>query len=139
MTSSNLTSSAGSSAPAVATLVVGNDQDGDGVINSLDNCPVVSNPDQANLDLDSEGDACDADIDGDQLPNDYETENGLNPNSSFDQRADPDGDGFNNLEEFRFGTDPNVPNVDLNGNGVPDIVDRRRAILPAIILLILND
>ncbi len=139
VTSSNLTSSAGSSAPAVATLVVGNDQDGDGVINSLDNCPVVSNPDQANLDLDSEGDACDADIDGDQLPNDYETENGLNPNSSFDQRADPDGDGFNNLEEFRFGTDPNVPNVDLNGNGVPDIVDRRRAILPAIILLILND
>jgi cysteine-rich repeat protein len=34
------------------------DQDSDGVTDSTDNCPAVSNPDQADGDLDGEGDAC---------------------------------------------------------------------------------
>ena len=50
------------------------DLDGDGVPNALDNCPTVSNPDQANEDGDAFGDACDLcppfpdlgeDVDGD--------------------------------------------------------------------------
>jgi Thrombospondin type 3 repeat len=36
------------------------DSDGDGVCNSVDNCPSISNTDQANADNDSLGDACDA-------------------------------------------------------------------------------
>ncbi len=36
------------------------DTDDDGVVDSVDNCPFVGNPAQANLDLDPLGDACDA-------------------------------------------------------------------------------
>jgi len=35
------------------------DRDGDGVVNELDNCPDVSNPDQRDFDHDNIGDACD--------------------------------------------------------------------------------
>jgi len=35
------------------------DIDGDGVLNSIDNCPSVTNPDQSNIDGDSFGDVCD--------------------------------------------------------------------------------
>jgi hypothetical protein len=41
------------------TIPVGRDSDGDGVLDSLDNCPNDPNPDQANADGDSRGNACD--------------------------------------------------------------------------------
>ncbi len=126
---------------AVDDLTISGDQDGDGVLDGNDNCPFNSNPDQADLDLDGQGNACDSDDDGDGLPDKYEIDNGLDPLDSFDQRADPDGDGFTNIDEFRFGTDPNVANLDENNNGVPDEVDRRRmrTIVPNILLLLLLD
>ena len=61
------------------------DNDGDGFVNELDNCPNVWNPDQSDLDSDKQGDACDVcpvvanaptcpkpgadDLDGDGLAN----------------------------------------------------------------------
>ncbi|MBI5119339.1 hypothetical protein HZA56_22955, partial [Candidatus Poribacteria bacterium] len=42
-----------------------NDQDGDGFIDPVDNCPTTPNADQADLDNDHAGDACDCDADGD--------------------------------------------------------------------------
>src|SRR6185503_16235615 len=56
---------------ATATTDVGFDEaptpddDGDGVLNNVDNCPSVANADQANNDMDSLGDACDTDDDND--------------------------------------------------------------------------
>ena len=49
-----------------------------------DNCPDISNADQANLDNDNEGDACDLDIDGDKIINTIETAAGTNPNDPSD-------------------------------------------------------
>ena len=41
------------------------DDDGDGLADGVDNCPLIANSDQANADSDSAGDVCDTDDDGD--------------------------------------------------------------------------
>lgn len=49
-----------------------------------DNCPLLLNSDQSNIDGDNYGDACDIDIDGDSIRNTIETAAGLNPNDASD-------------------------------------------------------
>lgn len=46
------------------------------------------------------------DTDGDQLPDAWESANGLNPNDNTDAAKDADGDASSNLQEFIAGTDP---------------------------------
>ncbi|MBE2223837.1 MAG: polysaccharide lyase family 7 protein, partial [Anaerolineae bacterium] len=46
-------------------LDVTHDDDGDGVVNSSDNCPAMANSDQADFDGDGAGDVCDLDDDND--------------------------------------------------------------------------
>jgi len=56
--------------PASPTLE-GCDPDGDGVINRADNCPSLTNADQADGDSDGLGDLCDEDADDDGVPDSY--------------------------------------------------------------------
>jgi hypothetical protein len=67
-------------------------------------------PDQWEMDngLDPDADDADLDRDGDGMPNFYEYENDLNPQVN-DAEADADGDGYSNFDEFEAGTDPQDP------------------------------
>lgn len=69
------------------------DGDGDGVPDTSDNCPTVSNANQANFDGDADGDACDIDDDNDGLIDTSEPTTGCT--SGTGGRLDPDCDNDN--------------------------------------------
>jgi hypothetical protein len=90
------------------------DADGDGYNHDSDNCPLISNPTQADLDGDGAGDVCDNDIDGDGLTNAQETIHGTNPSN-----PDTDGDGLNDGNEVNtYSTNPLI--ADTDGDGLTD-------------------
>ena len=81
------------------------DMDGDGYLNSADAFPIDPN-EWLDTDGDLIGNNADTDDDGDTMPDDYESDNGLDPLDPSDATADADGDGDSNLEEYAQGTDP---------------------------------
>lgn len=85
-------------------LFIGKDSDGDGHLDSVDNCPTVYNTDQADEDGDGLGDACD--------PEPFQ------PN----ELIDTDRDGiFDFLDNCPLVANPNQE--DLNADGVGDACD----------------
>ncbi len=101
------------------------DSDGDGILDQDDNCPYELNLDQLDMDGDGLGDACDDDIDGDGLSNEFEQMYNLDPYSPdsdgdgiLDGDEDDDGDGLTNFEENQLGTNP--LNSDTDGDGFID-------------------
>ena len=116
------------------------DTDLDLVNDDADNCPLVANTDQANVDMDNAGNACDFDDDNDGLA-DVNDPFPLNPNlpiraldldgdGLIDSIADIDGDGIidseddnidgdelDNALEALIGTNPRRPDSDNNGVG----------------------
>jgi uncharacterized delta-60 repeat protein len=81
----------GSDQDVLAIRVHQNDVDSDNATDETDNCVGVQNPDQANNDGDTQGDACDADDDNDGTPDSSDAfpKNGA-------ESADTDGDGIGN-------------------------------------------
>ena len=73
------------------------DADGDGVEDSVDNCPNIANADQADADGDGTGDACDAqddtDTDGDGVRDEIDN----CPADANADQADDDNDGIGNV------------------------------------------
>ncbi|MDQ7073893.1 MAG: thrombospondin type 3 repeat-containing protein [Gammaproteobacteria bacterium] len=124
----------------IDNIQFGADKDQDGVINLLDNCPIVSNPHQTDNDQDGLGNACDPepntaniniDSDGDLIPdfsdNCPNTPNLGQENFDFDSLgdlcdADLDGDGINNDVEQRYTflneRDPTDANTDFDFDGL---------------------
>ncbi len=88
------------------------DSDADGVPDSADNCPADANADQADLDGDGIGDACDEDIDGDGLSNVIEIWLDCDPHD-----RDTDGDGVWDGDEVLVGTNPTIADSDEDGEG----------------------
>jgi len=101
------------------------DGDSDGVPDATDNCPGVSNADQADYDADGIGDACDTDGDNDGVSDVDENSAGTDP---YD--VDSDHDGITDGDEM--GSDPSNPpdtdsdgtidalDTDSDGDGIPD-------------------
>ena len=147
------------SSPMPTTTPVMADFDGDGVQDWQDNCPGVWNPAQTNsrrefidlhvygklfddmtvLNSTTLGDACNSDIDGDGLPNGFES--GLSASPGYCPSAtantdplklDTDGDGFTDRAECLLGTDPVDPvshppasyaTGDTDHDGLPDALE----------------
>jgi hypothetical protein len=102
------------------------DRDGDGILDADDNCPDDPNADQADLDGDGLGDACDPDGDGDGVLNDDDNCPSV-PNAD---QADLDVDGIGDL------CDPhNTVPVDIKPGSDPNSIDTRsRGVIPVAIL-----
>jgi probable HAF family extracellular repeat protein len=99
----------------------------DGRLWKLTDCvPAYLHPDGAYFEINNSGDITGRrlvlhrlpDSDGDGLPDGWETQYGLDPNSSADAAIDTDGDGLTNYQEYQAGTDPTM--ADTDGDEVPD-------------------
>ena len=95
------------------------DADGDGVIDSADDCPLMANADQANADSDEWGDVCDFDVDndGDGVRDYYDN----CPDVANPDQADANRDGWGDacFQPTAQGVDPN----DRDTDGVSNSVD----------------
>jgi hypothetical protein len=58
------------------------------------------------------------DSDDDGMPDEWETDFGLDLNNQVDAGSDPDNDGLTNLQEYQRGTNPK--NQDTDNDGLPD-------------------
>ena len=105
------------------------DDDGDGVLNGVDNCPTTANADQKDSDGNGIGDAC-QDTDGDGvLDVDDNCPTTANPdqkdtdgNGVGDACQDTDGDGIMDDKDNCIKV-KNADQKDTNGNGVGDVCD----------------
>jgi hypothetical protein len=86
----------------------GSDVDHDGIANEVDNCMRVANADQANLDRDALGDACDTDLDNDGVSNADEAIRRTDP-----RKLDSDGDGVDDAKDLC----PTAAGIGSNGCG----------------------
>ena len=100
------------------------DTDGDGVLDEADNCPLISNAEQADTDSDATGDACDTDDDGDGVFDEADNcpliSNADQADTDGDAQGDAcdtddDNDGVSDGDELLIGTDPTNPDTDSDG------------------------
>jgi MYXO-CTERM domain-containing protein len=87
-----------SNTPGSALCQEKDDPDKDGIPTPVDNCPGVYNPDQADLNHDGIGDACDSDMDGDRVANSLDN----CPHVANVDQKDGDRDGIGDACDDRF-------------------------------------
>jgi hypothetical protein len=113
-------------------VLVEDDGDADGVGDTVDNCPGVSNAAQMDSDNDGDGDACDTDDDNDGLADSADNcplivnpgqENSVHPGTTpGDACEDPDADGIVDASD-NCPDDSNSPQADLDGDSLGDVCD----------------
>lgn len=102
-------------------IIPDGDSDGDGIADEYDNCPRISNLDQADMDGDTIGDVCDCDRDGDGYLNHedlcpdipgVQTDTDLDGiGDACDDCTDTDGDGYGNPGYGNTCENDNCPSV----------------------------
>ncbi|PKN45810.1 MAG: hypothetical protein CVU59_07975, partial [Deltaproteobacteria bacterium HGW-Deltaproteobacteria-17] len=104
------------------------DTDGDGVIDSADNCPLIANPTQANSDADAFGDACDncpSVVNADQLDTDSDGYGDVCDNCATianPLQTDTDLDGLGDVCD-NCDLDANPLQEDADSDGLGDVCD----------------
>jgi hypothetical protein len=108
---------AGNSGSSDEHTLLALDADGDYIPDALDNCPNTQNPDQADVDGDGNGDACNVyqDTDGDTVPDKQDN----CPTVATSDFTDTDGDGVGNpCDKSPDGIEPTAePAPSLDGQG----------------------
>lgn len=125
----------------VADFIEGDDYDGDGIINTSDNCPCVANPDQLDSDGDGLGDLCDNCVDKpnpDQKDIDQDGVGDVCDNCRWKYnpyQEDSDGDHIgDSCDNCIYHVNPlqndydsdglgNECDEDIDGDGIPNIED----------------
>ncbi len=105
------------------------DCDNDGIPNGEDNCPEISNEDQADLDGDDIGDVCDEDRDGDGADNNSDPcpddPNDDCVDECTGRGGDTDGDGICD-DDDNCPNNANPDQADLDGDDIGDVCDEDR-------------
>jgi len=109
----------------------GSDTDGDGVADSVDNCPNVANANQADTDGDGEGDACDTDDDNDTVLDVADNCPLVANADQLDTDGDGEGDACDTDDDNdtvidsvdNCPLDANTDQLDSDGDGIGDVCD----------------
>ena len=114
------------------------DLDGDGILDGIDNCPRVSNTDQANFESDTFGDVCDDDDDNDGIADDadacvqgelgwtsttstdHDSDGCLDATEDFDDDNDTVFDHLDSCPKGPIGWS-STPQTDVEGDGCSDV------------------
>jgi hypothetical protein len=117
---------AGETSPTDPTDEPGQDYDGDGRNNEVDNCRSIENADQADADGNGIGDACDGpDPDHDGVPDEFDNCDCVaNPDQTVVcEPGDNDGDTIPDADDNCF-CDPNTDQADSDTDGTGDVCQR---------------
>ncbi len=106
------------------------DDDNDGIINAVDNCPDDANPDQADADDDGVGDACDNCPDDSNAAHDSPFDcnddgDTTDAGEGVGEQCDRDGDAFGDVCD-NSPTEPNPGQGDADGDEVGNVTDNCR-------------